>query len=87
MRALICALALALAACASPPAFDPAVPLVLTGEITRADHQTYREIPFIVPAGVKRITVEFSYTGKDQKTVIDLGLRDSQGQRGWPQPL
>ncbi len=83
MRALICALALAVAACASQPAFDPAVPLVLTGEITRADHQTYREIPFIVPAGVKRIMVEFSYTGKDQKTVIDLGLRDPQGQRGW----
>jgi len=83
LRALICALALAVAACASPPAFDPATPLVLTGEISRADHQTYREIPFTVPAGVKRITVEFSYTGKDQKTVIDLGLRDPQGQRGW----
>ena len=83
MRALICAFALALAACASPPAFDPAVPLVLTGEITRADHQTYREVPFTVPAGVKRISVDFVYTGKDQKTVIDLGLRDPQGQRGW----
>ena len=59
------------------------MPLVLTGEITRADHQTYREIPFIVPVGVKQITVEFSYTGKDQKTVIDLGLRDPQSQRGW----
>lgn len=56
---------------------------MLTGEITRADHQTYREIPFTVPAGVKRITVDFAYTGKDQKTVIDIGLRDSHGQRGW----
>lgn len=83
MRALISALALALAACASSPAFDPAIPLVLTGEISRADHQTYREIPFTVPAGVKRITVEFSYTGKDQKTVIDIGLRDPVAQRGW----
>lgn len=88
MRALICALALcahalSLAGCASAPAFGPATPLVLTGEITRADHQTYREIPFTVPARVKQITVDFAYTGKEQKTVIDLGLRDPQGQRGW----
>ena len=56
---------------------------MLTGEITRADHQTYREIPFNVPPGAGRISIDFAYTGKDQKTVIDIGVRDPQGQRGW----
>lgn len=72
-----------LAACASPPAFTPVPPLVLTGEITRADHQTYREIGFTPPPGTGRISIDFAYTGKDQKTVIDIGVRDPHGQRGW----
>ncbi len=74
---------LMLAACASPPVFDPTLPpLVLTGEITRADHQTYREIPFTAPPGTGRITVDFTYD-KTNRTVIDLGLRDTLGPRGW----
>lgn len=84
MRYLIGLCLLVLAACASPPAFDTMTPpLVLTGEITRADHQTYREIPFTPPPGTGRISIDFAYTGKDQKTVIDIGLRDPDGQRGW----
>ena len=84
LRFLITTIVLMLAACASPPAFDPATPpLVLTGEITRADHQTYREIPFTPPPGTGRISIDFAYTGKDQKTVIDIGVRDPDGQRGW----
>lgn len=84
MRHLIGLIAFLLAACASPPVFDPGTPpLVLTGEISRADHQTYREIPFIVPPGTGRISIDFTYTGKDQKTVIDIGVRDPDGQRGW----
>ncbi|HEY2752860.1 CehA/McbA family metallohydrolase [Phenylobacterium sp.] len=65
------------------PAGAQAQDLTLSGVITRADHQTYREIPFRVPAGTARLTVEFAYTGKDQKSVIDLGLRDPQRFRGW----
>jgi hypothetical protein len=84
LRVLIAMVVLALAACASQPAFDPATPpLVLTGEITRADHQTYREIAFSPPPGTGRISIDFSYTGREQKTVIDIGLRDPAGQRGW----
>jgi hypothetical protein len=83
MRHLIAALALALAACTgAPPPAPIREPLVLTGTITRADHQTYREIPFTVPPGTTRIAVDFTYD-KDNRTVIDLGLRDPQGQRGW----
>jgi hypothetical protein len=83
-RLFITMTVLALAACASPPALDPATPpLVLTGEITRADHQTYREIPFTPPPGTGKISIDFAYTGKDQRTVIDIGVRDPEGQRGW----
>ena len=57
--------------------------LTLTGVMTGADHQTYREVPFKVPPGTASVTVEFAYTGKDQKSVIDLGIRDAQRFRGW----
>jgi hypothetical protein len=57
--------------------------LTLKGVMTGADHQTYREVPFRVPAGTTSVTVDFAYTGKEQKAVIDLGLRDPQRFRGW----
>lgn len=83
MRYILIAAALVLAACTSTPASPPPpTTITLTGEITRADHQTYRELPFIVPPGTHRITIDFSYD-KENRTVIDLGLRDPQGQRGW----
>ena len=77
--AVLAAACLALPAQAAPPAAD----LTLTGAMTGADHQTYREVPFRVPVGVTRLTVEFAYTGKEQKSVIDIGLRDPQRFRGW----
>ncbi|MGH8031718.1 MAG: CehA/McbA family metallohydrolase [Luteimonas sp.] len=63
--------------------------LVLRGEIGGSDHQRYREVPFTVPAGTARITVQFEYSGRDDKTTIDLGLlgpdgfRSQDGFRGW----
>lgn len=51
--------------------------------MTGADHQTYREAPFAVPAGVTRLTVAFDYAGREQKSVIDIGLRDPVRFRGW----
>ena len=63
--------------------------LVLRGELAGKDHQTYRTVPFAVPAGTARITVQFEYTGRDSKTTIDLGLlgpdgfRGQDGFRGW----
>ena len=56
---------------------------VLTGTLTGADHETYREVAFEVPAGTKRLTVDFAYTGREDKTTIDLGLRDPERFRGW----
>ena len=75
------AFCVALVADAASAAPDPDA--TLRGVMTAADHQTYREVPFRVPAGTTRLTVEFDYTGKDQKSVIDLGLRDPQRFRGW----
>jgi hypothetical protein len=57
--------------------------LVLTGTLTGADHETYRAVTFEVPAGTKRISVDFAYTGRADRTTIDLGLRDPERFRGW----
>jgi len=81
MRLLLLALGILLTACTTAPVPTPQ-PITLTGAITRADHQTYRELPFTVPEGTTRISIDFSYD-KDNRTVIDLGLRDPQGLRGW----
>ncbi len=61
-----------------------AADLVLRGQLTGADHQTYHEVPFTVPAGVERVTIAFDYTGKAQRSVIDLGLIGPDGALlGW----
>lgn len=86
MRRLLCTAILSLAA--ALPAKD-APDLVLEGELDGRDHQTYRLVPFDVPEGVARITVEFVYTGREQRTTIDIGLlgpdgfRGRNGFRGW----
>jgi len=54
-----------------------------TGSLSHQDFQTYKLLPFAVPPGTKRITIEFFYTGREQRTVIDLGLFDPQRFRGW----
>lgn len=56
---------------------------VLKGELTRASYEHYTEVPFDLPAGVTRLTIRFTYGGKEQRSVIDLGLRDPQRFRGW----
>jgi len=64
-------------------AAERAPDLVLKGQIAGADNETYRRVPFDVPAGTKRLTVVFSYTGKADRTVIDMGLWDGARFRGW----
>ena len=64
-------------------AVERAPDVTLNGTMTGADNETYREVPFEVPAGVVRLTVEFSFTGRDEKTTLDLGLRDPVRWRGW----
>lgn len=74
-----------LLACAGTASIAQAAPdLVLRGVLTGADHQTYRTVPFAVPPGVARITIEFDYTGKEERSVIDLGLLGPDGAlAGW----
>ena len=63
---------------------DPRLPdVVLKGTISGTDNQTYRSLPFEVPQGVGRITIAFSYSGREQRTTIDLGLFDTERFRGW----
>ncbi|MGH6956407.1 MAG: CehA/McbA family metallohydrolase [Caulobacteraceae bacterium] len=57
--------------------------LTLTGVLTRADHETYVELPFEVPAGVERLTIAFAYDTREERTTIDLGLFDPKRFRGW----
>ncbi|MGH7024828.1 MAG: CehA/McbA family metallohydrolase [Caulobacteraceae bacterium] len=64
-----------------PPPID--ADIVLTGELTRADHETYRELTFDVPAGIERLTIAVAHTGKEEKATIDLGLFDPERFRGW----
>lgn len=74
---------------ASAAAPGRAPDLVLRGTLTGIDHQTYRTLPFQVPEGTARITVQFDYDGREDKTTIDLGLlgpdgfRGQDGFRGW----
>jgi len=57
--------------------------IVLQGELTRDDHKRLFERSFEVPPSVSRMQVELAYTGVEAKTVIDLGVSDPHGFRGW----
>jgi hypothetical protein len=56
--------------------------LVLKGDVRGAQNKTYFEVPFTVPAGVHRISVDFHYTGRDERATLDLGIADPQRFRG-----
>ncbi|MCX8477478.1 MAG: CehA/McbA family metallohydrolase [Sphingomonas sp.] len=75
-------IAAVLLAAAVMPTAAAAKDLVFSGEITGADHQSYKPVPFEVPAGVERITVTLTYD-KSNKTVVDLGIWDPRRFRGW----
>src|ERR1039457_4602242 len=57
--------------------------LVLEGIVVGSQNQTYVQVPFNVPDGTKRVTLTFSYTGKEQHTALDLGLLDPAQLRCW----
>ncbi len=58
--------------------------LVLKGHLTNSNHQTYIQVPFDVPQQTQRITVKFDYSGKQERSVIDLGLTGPDGRLlGW----
>jgi hypothetical protein len=57
--------------------------LVIEGSISGDDHQTYIVREFEVPAGIQGIAIAFEHDGAADRTVIDLGLEDPEGFRGW----
>jgi len=56
--------------------------IVLTDTISGEDHQTYIRAPFTLPEGTDRLVVAFDYDGREERTVIDLGIEDPNGFRG-----
>lgn len=72
-----------LAAFAASASADAAETLQLKGVLTGTDHQHYLELPFQVPADTGRVAVVLQHEGRDDRTVIDLGLLDANGFRGW----
>jgi hypothetical protein len=56
--------------------------IVLTGDVTGAQNKTYFEIPFNVPAGTHRLSVDFHYTGAEERATLDLGVADPERFRG-----
>src|SRR5882672_1646923 len=57
--------------------------IVLQGTVNGTQNQRYIEESFDVPDGVERLTVVFHYTGKEERTTLDLGVESPQGFRGW----
>ncbi len=57
--------------------------ITLHGVVSGAQNHSYLEARFHVPAGVHRVTITFSYTGREQKTTLDLGLEDPNELRCW----
>jgi hypothetical protein len=60
-----------------------AADIVLEGVVEGSQNQSYIQVPFVVPSGTERITLTFSYTGKEQHTALDLGLLDPAELRCW----
>jgi hypothetical protein len=90
MFRVLCVLALLFATPMVAPAdTKQPVDVVLRGALTGADNQTWHLVPFEVPPGATRITVDFDYTMRDAHTAVDLGLlgpdgfRGQDGFRGW----
>jgi hypothetical protein len=65
------------------PETPAAANVVLHGEVKGAQNHSYVEVPFHVPAGVKRVTLTFHYTEREQHTALDLGLEDPVQLRCW----
>ncbi len=83
MKHWCCLLLLSVVSCFSAKAELPKADLVLEGVVTVAQNHTHFMVPFTVPTGVHRITVDFSYDHRlEEKTVFNIGIHDPAGFRG-----
>ncbi|MCW5556770.1 MAG: CehA/McbA family metallohydrolase [Verrucomicrobiae bacterium] len=65
----------------TPAAFPQTVNF--EGRLTFDDYERLREIPFEVPPGTRRIELIAATTGRNRRTMVDIGLRGPSGFRGW----
>jgi hypothetical protein len=75
---LVCACAPTLS-----PQESPSRPQVtLKGTVTYAQNHTFIDLPFDVPQGVHRLTVDIRYTDREKQTVLNTEISDPHGFRG-----
>jgi len=67
----------------APPARAAESGIVLTGVVRDSDRLSYRQLPFTVPPGTRMITVDVTWEGRDQGTILVLGVHDPERMRGW----
>src|SRR5882762_2665027 len=63
-------------------AADDAPQVVLKGTVTYAQNHKFLELPFDVPKGTHRITVDIRYTDRDKETVLNTEIFDPERFRG-----
>ncbi|TCM04767.1 CehA/McbA family metallohydrolase [Sphingomonas sp. PP-CC-3G-468] len=86
MRALIVAAAvlgvapLAIFAQAAPTSLPD---VVISGVMRDSDRGSYRELPFDVPAGVTKLTIDVQGADHKDGTYLVLGVYDPTRERGW----
>ena len=57
--------------------------IIIDGRLTRADYERLIEREFEVPAGTRRVEIDYVVSGSERRTVVDLCLRGPAGLRGW----
>lgn len=82
MRAFPILLILLLATPGRQQDFFPRI-ITLDARLTRADYERHIEREFQVPAGTRRVEIDYAVSGAERRTVVDLGLRGPSGLRGW----
>jgi len=66
-----------------PDSHSSGFDFTLEGIVHGSQNQSYIKVPFNVPEGTERVTITFTYSGKDQHTNLDLGMLDPAGLRCW----
>src|ERR1700761_804633 len=56
--------------------------VVLKGTVTSAQNHSFIDLPFDVPQGVHRLTVDVRYTDREHETVLNTEISDPHGFRG-----
>lgn len=63
-------------------AADNTPQMVLKGTVTYAQNHKFLELPFDVPAGIHRITVDIRYSDREKETVLNTEVFDPERFRG-----